>query len=387
MQTLSSKPAMQKARGAGVPSFAPSARSIYCGNTERKAIEIMNNNGYTSKIVVIGGGSGSSTILRGLKPYPVDLTAIVTMFDSGGSTGILRQEFGYPPFGDLRQCLLALGDDTKETQVIRQALEFRFGQKTSLNGHSLGNLLMAALTSLNDNLEQSIEDLGRALHTTGRVIPVTFGQAELCAELKNGHIIRGETEIDLRLTPLPSIKHIFLDGEVKANPKAIQAIMEADAIVLGPGDLYTSILPNLLVEGMVEALSSTKATRIYMCNLMTKLAETDRFKASNFVREILSYLEPAKLDWAIINTSTPSESIRQTYEEEGARVVGPEIEKVTKLVDGVIATSLASIDLPLRHDSDLTASAILQVLNTGRVAQYPTEHENSTLTLLSAELD
>lgn len=320
------------------------------------------------KIVVVGGGTGSSTLLRGLKQHNTSLSAIVTMFDSGGSSGSLRREFSYPPFGDLRQCLLALSSDSQENRAFREVFGFRFGDETSLNGHSVGNLLLAALTSLQkNNLEQAIEEASRILHVEGRVIPVTLTTADLCAELEDGQVIRGESEIDLRDVPHPRIRRIYLEPEMEANPTALRAIEEADAIVLGPGDLYTSILPNLLVNGMPEAIASCDAVRIFMCNLMTKRGETDGFRASDFVNEMISYLPDASLDWAAINTSVPSSSILTAYEEEQAYLVKPDLKRVGEKVPGVLATSLATSELPLRHAPDRTAAAILQVLETGRV--------------------
>ncbi len=316
---------------------------------------------------MIGGGSGISNILQGLKQYTSELTAIVTMFDSGGSSGLLRKEFGYPPFGDLRRCLLALGEEASDTEALRRALEFRFGEETSLNGHSVGNLLLAALTTLNNDLEWAIEQTQRVLRVAGRVVPVTLEKAELCAELDDGRVILGESHIDLRLEPVPRIKRIFLDAPVSANPRAIAAILDADAIVLGPGDLYTSILPNLLVNGIVQAVAASRAVRIYICNLMTKRGETDQFKASDFVREVLSYLGPARLDWAIINTSAPPRPIQQAYEREGASLVEADLRSVNRYVNCILAASLATSSQPVRHDNLRTAEAVLRVVTAGQV--------------------
>lgn len=319
------------------------------------------------KIVVIGGGTGISTLLRGMKKYTPNLTAIVTMFDNGGSSGILRQEFSYPPFGDLRQCLLALGEETKDTRAIRQAFDFRFGRESSLNGHNVGNLLLAALTSLSNDLELALEEISRVLGVVGRVVPVALDRAELCAELDDGSTILGESNIDLRAASLPHIKKIYLEPQVGANPKALEAIAEADVVALGPGDLYTSVLPNLLAKGMPEALASSKAIKVYMCNLMTKLGETDGFRASDFVREIAGYLRPQSLDWAIVNNCVFGDFVKQAYAAEGARVVEPDLGRVNGHVSGVIATSLALDELPLRHDSDRAARAVLEALDAGRV--------------------
>jgi len=328
----------------------------------------MHHNEYRPKIVVIGGGTGISNILQGLKRYPVDLTAIVTMFDNGGSSGLLRKEFGFPPFGDLRQCIMALGTDGQETESIRQALEFRFGNKTSLNGHSVGNLFLAALTSVSGDVEQALADIGHILNVSGHVIPVTLEQSELCAELEGSQIIHGESNIDFRVTPWPRIKRIFLDREVEANPKAIQAVLEADTIVLGPGDLYTSILPNLLPNGMVKAIDSCNATRLYVCNLMTKPGETDGFKASDFVKEVTSYLSPGRLDWALINTAIPAPDVLQAYENESAVTVEPDLEEISKCVYGAISKVFTAPDLPLRHSPETTADAIYQASSVGRLS-------------------
>ena len=328
----------------------------------------MHHNGHRPKIVVIGGGTGISNILQGLKRYPADLTAIVTMFDNGGSSGLLRKEFGFLPFGDLRQCILALGSNGQETEVIRQALEFRFGDKTSLNGHSVGNLFLAALTSVSGDLEQAIADIGQILNVSGQVIPVTLEHSELCAELEGSQIIQGESNIDTRATPLPRIKKIFLNPEVGANPKAIQAVLEADTLVFGPGDLYTSILPNLLAKGMVEAIDACQATRLYVCNLMTKPGETDGFKASDFIIEVSNYLSPGKVDWALVNTATPTPDVLQAYETENACIVEPDLDVVSKYVYGTISKGFALIEVPLRHDPDSTADAIFQASNVGRLS-------------------
>ncbi|MCZ6614821.1 MAG: YvcK family protein, partial [Chloroflexi bacterium] len=278
----------------------------------------MNDDSKEFKIVVIGGGSGSSVVLRGLKSHTSELTAVVTMFDSGGSSGLLQDEFGYPPLGDLRQCLLGLSEDVESTRALREMIDFRFRQESSLNGHSLGNLLLAALTTLGKDLELAIDEMARLLRITGRVTPVALERADLCAELEDGRIVRGESNIDLRRERSPKIERVFLDPSTHANPKAIEAILDADVVVLGPGDLYTSIIPNLLTQGIPQALAATEGTRIYVCNLMTKLGETDGFKASDFVREITRYMNGPNLDWALINTRSISEAVQETYRGESA---------------------------------------------------------------------
>ena len=299
----------------------------------------MNNNEKTLKVVVIGGGRGSSVVLQGLTRYTSELTAVVTMFDSGGSSGLLQSEFGYPPLGDLRQCLLGLSEDNETTRPLRELIGFRFREESSLNGHSLGNLLLAALTTLGEDLERAVDQMAGLLQITGRVVPVALERADLCAELGDRRIVRGESNIDLRGERSPRIERVFLEPTVPANPKAITAILDADAVVLGPGDLYTSIIPNLLAEGIPQALAATKATRIYVCNLMTKLGETDDFKASDFVREIVRYMGGPHLDWTLINTRLVSESIQAAYGEEGALPVHADMDQTQHYAPGVFATT------------------------------------------------
>lgn len=318
------------------------------------------------KIVVVGGGSGSSVVLEGLKKYTSNLTAVVTMFDSGGSSGILQKEFGYPPLGDLRRCLLGLSEDAESTIALREAIGFRFSDESSLNGHSVGNLLLAALTTIGDDLEHAVDEMGRLLRITGRVVPVSLQRSELCAELDDGRIVRGESNIDLRVEHSPRIGRVFLDPPVDGNINAVKAILEADAVVLGPGDLYTSIIPNLLAQGISQALRDTEATRVYVCNLMTKPGETDRFKASDFVQEINQYLDGPYLDWALINIRPVPEAVEEAYRGEEAFQVEADLETVGRHVPGVFATWLGNGHLPLLHEPERVAEAVLNIAKTGR---------------------
>ncbi|MCH7594872.1 MAG: YvcK family protein, partial [Chloroflexi bacterium] len=300
----------------------------------------MDSQQIAPRIVVIGGGSGSSVLLRGLKSSTADLTAIVTMFDSGGSTGLLRREFGYPPLGDLRQCLVALSEDSEVTAALRSASEFRFDKNSSLNGHNLGNLLLAALTTVSNDLEDGINEMSRILRITGRVIPVSLEQADLCAELEDGTILREESNIDLRETGIPPISRVFLDPPVAANPRAVSAILAADLVVLGPGDLYTSIIPNLLVTDVAHALRLTSAKLVYVCNLMTKHGETDGYRASDFARTICHYMG-AKLDWAVLNTGYVPPEVRKMYVDECAEPVVADEEEVGKHARRVLTAPLS----------------------------------------------
>ncbi len=321
------------------------------------------------KIVVIGGGSGSSVLLRGLKQHPVDLTAIVTTFDSGGSSGILREEFGYPPFGDLRKCLVALSDETNGT--LSTASEFRFSTDSSLKGHSLGNLLLAALTSLHDNVEEAVTEMSRMLDITGKVIPVALDPADLCAELEDGSQLRGESTIDLRTGDLPRIKKVFLDPVVDANPRALDAIAEADAIVFGPGDLYTSIVPNLLARHVSEAVAASSARKIYVCNLMTKRGETGDFSTADFAGEISRYLDGLKLDCVIVNNNPVPLDAQERYADEGAVPVPHNEDDVCRFSRAVLAAPLSINHPKVRHDPDRLAEVVLSSMLTHIADEIP----------------
>jgi uncharacterized cofD-like protein len=317
-------------------------------------------------VVVIGGGSGSSVLLRGLKKQGVKLTSIVTMFDSGGSSGLLREEFGYPPFGDLRQCLMALSDDSDLAETLLAALDFRFAEKSSLSGHNMGNLLLAALTSARKNVQAAVDDVAKMLSVTGDVLPVSLQMADLCAELEDGSLLRGESAIDLRGSHIPPIKRVFLDPAVDANQRAIDAILSADAVVMGPGDLYTSIIPNLLVDRVASAIKESKATKIYVCNLMTKHGETDSFKASDFVSEIVRYTNYSDLDWAIVNTREISRDLLVSYEAEVAEPVEIDEPALGKWVGRIMAAPLSSDDVKVRHDSERLAEVVLSAIELSR---------------------
>ncbi|MDA1297434.1 MAG: YvcK family protein [Chloroflexi bacterium] len=315
-----------------------------------------------SRVVVIGGGSGSAVLLKSLKKHTSNITAIISMFDSGGSTGILREEFGYPPLGDIRQCLLALSGDDQKADALRSAFEFRFSSSSSLRGHSVGNLILAALTSaLDTGVTGAISELSRMLDITGRVVPVTLQDAQLCAELANGVVVVGESKIDQRGEETPPIKRVFLDRHVEANPDALDAIAEADVVVLGPGDLYTSVVPNLLADGVCEALRETRASVAYVCNVMTKLGETSGYDAARFTGTIHTYLGGLKLDYAVVNTQSIPEDVQAHYVTEGAHPVDPDGDEILEFAQHVVRDLLLNLGPPVRHDGEKLAELVLRL--------------------------
>jgi len=309
------------------------------------------------KFVVIGGGTGSFTVLKGLKKYTDQISAVVNMFDSGGSTGKLRDEFGILPPGDVRRCLVALSAD--EDGTMRKLFDFRFGQNGSLNGHSFGNLLLTALTQITGSEVEAIKESAHILNIKGTVLPVTIDNSNLCAVLENGQIIKGETNIDIPKHDTKNhIESIFLEPEAYVFSEVVDAILQADVIVIGPGDLYTSVIPNLLVNGVPEAIKQSKAKKIYVCNLMTKNGETDGFKASDFVKEIEKYLK-TNLDFVICNSKIGSKDLLEKYSKEKAFPVLVDAENLKKF--RLVSKNLITEPELIRHDSSKLADEIIKI--------------------------
>ncbi|MCH8741797.1 YvcK family protein [Patescibacteria group bacterium] len=313
------------------------------------------------KIVVIGGGTGVFTVLSGLKKYPVDLSAIVTMADNGGSTRILREEFGILPPGDIRRALVALARSEK---MLASLFNYRFKKGGGLAGHNFGNLLITALERIKGDFEKAIDEAGKILNIKGEVIPVTLKNTNLYALLENGKIIEGEANIDVpKHNPYLKIKKVYLKPQAKANKRAKSAILKADLIVIGPGDLYTSIIPNLLVRGIPQALRQSSAKKVYVCNLMTKLGETHDFTYLDFVKQIERYLGRKVLDYVIFNSKRPLTSRIAKYEKEGAIFVKYDKKNFPhgrcKVIEGNFLREKGFI----RHDSAKLTKTILQIVN------------------------
>jgi uncharacterized cofD-like protein len=303
--------------------------------------------------VTLGGGTGSFTMLSELKKFANHLSAIVTMMDSGGSSRRLIDEFGRPlPLGDLRQALVAL---SRSSRLWGDVFNYRFpdSEVGSLGGHSLGNLILHSLQDLNDgDLMEALEDAAEILDTAGHVIPVTLDHAHLCAELEDGTIIHGEDSIDQpKGRPVLPISRVFLEPSARVSVRARKALERADVVVIGPGDLYTSIIPCLLVSGIVEAIRSCEGEIIYICNVMTKHGETDGFAASDFVREIHRYLG-RRVDAVLISTSQYPQSLLESYAGEKAFPVRADVEQVQELVPRVIAGHFSTTERLIRHDAE-----------------------------------
>ena len=310
------------------------------------------------KIVVIGGGTGSYTVLRGLKEYDdVDITAIVSMMDSGGSTGRLRDEFGFLPPGDVRRCLLALSPDTSG---LRKVFEYRFQKGMGLNGHSLGNLFLTALRDITGKEEKAIEEAAKILNIKGRVLPVTTNHCHIGAILENKQVIVSETNIDIpKHDAKLKIQKLFLAPTPRAYKGAVKAIQEADKIVIGPGDLYTSVLPNILVIGIKQAIAKSKAKKIFVCNIMTKHGETSGFKVCDFMRELEKYLGKGIINYVICNNKKPSQKLLEKYDKEKAEFVETDIKDDKDLK--IIKTDLLDNINLARHNPDKLAKTIMKI--------------------------
>lgn len=315
----------------------------------------------TSNIAVIGGATGIFQVLTGLKKYPTNLAAIVTMADDGGSTGRLRSDLGVLPPGDIRRALIALSQSEKHWLDL---FNYRFAEG-ELRDHSFGNIFLSALEQVTGSFEKAVELASTLLNTKGKVIPVTLENVRLHAILENGKEIIGETNIDIpKHDGNLKIKNVFLKPTPQANPKAIDAIQKADLVVIGPGDLYTSIIPNLLVKGIVEALKNSKAKKIYIANLMTKFGETTNFKLSDFIKALEKYLGKNVLNYILFNSTRPDQHRLQKYSAENSVVVEKDLN--TPDYYKIIEADLITKNGFIRHDPDKTAKAILNI--TARAA-------------------
>ncbi|MDP3901725.1 MAG: YvcK family protein [bacterium] len=308
------------------------------------------------KIVVIGGGTGVFTALSGLKHYFSNLTAVVTMADDGGSTGVLREEFGILPPGDIRRALIALS--ASDNKMLSDLFSYRFQEGVGLSGHSFGNLMITALERITGGFDKAIYEVSKILAVQGKVLPVTLKETRLMAELDNGSIVKGENNIDIpQHDGRVRIKKVWLKPAVNINPQARQAIMSADAIIIGPGDLYTSLIPNLLVGGMKEALNRTRGRVIYFVNVMTKFGETNGFQASDFAREMENYLGRNVLDYVVINKTRPSAMRFRPYVREHSEFVEADIDNLDGKYTTITSALIRRYGL-IRHDPEKVAKMV-----------------------------
>jgi uncharacterized cofD-like protein len=309
------------------------------------------------KIVTIGGGTGLSTLLRGLKRHTANLTAVVTVSDDGGSSGRLQKELGVLPPGDIRNCLVALADDEA---LVTDLFRYRFTEGDGLSGHSFGNLFLAAMSGVTGNFDEAIKVSSRVLNIKGRVLPATLAVAQLRATLVDGAIVEGESNISSSRIP---IAHVALDPP-GAQPlsEVIEAIREADAIVLGPGSLYTSILPNLLVERVAREIELANAVKIYVCNVMTQPGETDHYSAARHVEALITAAKAAVCDIVVVNDELPRK-LRDAYAEEGQLPVEIDAQRLERLGVTVVRAAVMSETETVRHDPEKLATVVVGIID------------------------
>jgi len=312
------------------------------------------------KVVVIGGGTGVFTVLSGLKEYPYQLSAIVTIADDGGSSGILREEFGILPPGDIRRALVAL---SSSSPFLAKLFQYRFKNGKGLKGHNFGNLFLTALEGLTGDFNQAVKEAGNILGIKGEVIPVSLENTRLFARLENGLLVIGESNIDSpKHDGSLAIKEVFLNPLAKANKEALRIIKKADVIIIGPGDLYTSIIPNFLVKGIKEAIKKSRAKKIYVCNIMTKYGETNHFTAEQFLAVIEKYLGKGIINYFLVNVEKPKKSYLDKYKKEKAELVKYDKKYLSALKKPkVIFTKLVRNSSLLRHDPKKLVQAINRI--------------------------
>ena len=316
------------------------------------------------RVVTIGGGTGSSVLLTGLNEHTdrLHISAIVTTFDDGGSSGKLRQQFGIPALGDIRRCIAALIPEGPNRQDLRDEFEFRFEHATHLEGDAFGNLLLLFAIEKHGSLSKAINEIASALRLNGHVMPASEEPSNLSAKLKDGSIINGETNIDNHTDTPSVIDRVYLEPPVPANPEALDAIRFAQAIILGPGDLFTSVIPNLLPTGMAEAIQSSKAEIIQVCNISPRKGQTNSLSASDFPKTIDRHISPDEtlqpnkrtVDTIIVNAPFQTSSEPQIQIDDA----------LNGMVNRVLVEDVADPENPTRHDPHKLAATLVSYLGT-----------------------
>ena len=308
-------------------------------------------------ITVVGGGTGLSTLLRGMKYITNNCTAVVTSADDGGSSGRLRKELGIIPPGDLRNCLTALAD---REPLMERLMQYRFKGDSPLAGHCFGNLFIAAMAEAEGGMEEGLNATSQILKVRGRVIPSTLEDIQLQAEMSDGTIVSGESKIPEARKRIK--KMLMKPANASASKGAVDAILKSDVLIFGPGSLYTSVIPNLLVEEIREAILKSDAVKIYVCNVMTQPGETDGYGAFEHVRALIDHMGHQFLDYVIVNDQKITTEQLKQYYAEGSMPVTPDVEKIRKLGITVVPASLISKDDLVRHEPRKLARALIMLI-------------------------
>ncbi|MDE2009098.1 MAG: YvcK family protein [Candidatus Omnitrophica bacterium] len=351
----------------GMGKMIISLLTLFLPQRERDIVDILYRRRFLErgpKVVAIGGGHGLSHLLLALKAYTANLTAIVTVADSGGSSGRLRQQFNIVAPGDIRNCLVALADTPA---LMGELFQYRFAEGGGLKGHSFGNLFLTAMVQItNGDFKRAVEESSKVLAVRGKVIPSTVHNVHLVAEYMDGTVTQGEAKIPQANAV---IKRLSLTPEdARPTDDALTAIAQADIIVMGPGSLYTSILPNLIIKGMADAVATSPAYKIYVCNVMTQQGETDNFSASDHLRVLLEHTNPKLVDACLINDAVVSnEEALNRYRQENAYPVAADSDRIKAMGIKVVAADLLSVADYVRHDSKKLTQALIRLIETQRV--------------------
>jgi uncharacterized cofD-like protein len=351
----------------GMGKMIISLITLFLPQRERDIVDILYQRRFLErgpKVVAIGGGQGLSHLLLGLKEYTANLTAIVTVADSGGSSGRLREEFNIVAPGDIRNCLVALAD---APALLGELFQYRFAEGDGLKGHNFGNLFLTAMVQISKgDFKKAVEESSKVLAIRGKVIPSTVHNVHLIAEYMDGTTTQGEAKIPHSNTPIKRLS--LTPQDATPTDDALTAIAQADIIVMGPGSLYTSILPNLIINGMKEAITSASAYKIYVCNVMTQLGETDAFTASDHVRVLLEHTGPKLVDACLINDAVVSnEEALNRYYKENSYPVAADADRIKAMGIKVVSTDLLSVANYVRHDSKKLTQALIKLIETQRV--------------------
>ncbi len=349
----------------GMGKMIVSLITLFLPRGERELVNILYQRRYLErgpKVVCVGGGHGLSHLLLGLKEYTSNLTAVVTVADSGGSSGRLREEFNIVAPGDIRNCLVALAD---APALMGELFQFRFSQDSELKGHNFGNLFLTAMVQLTGDFEKAVKESSKVLAIRGKVVPSTVTNVHLVAEYEDGSITQGEADIP---NSKSRIKRVFLNPEhSKPTEEALEAIEDADVIILGPGSLYTSIIPNLIVDEIGDAIARSGAFRIYVCNVMTQQGETDHFTASDHIKALVEHTTPKIVNACLINNAMPSDEALKRYRVEDSFPVKADEERIRSMGYAVFGTDLLEVGSYVRHDSVKLTKALIKLIERYRV--------------------
>src|SRR3989338_3879060 len=341
----------------GLRNILGSFIAVFLPQGEKELVDIIYRKRYLEKgprIVAIGGGTGLSVLLQGLKEYTSNISAIVTVADDGGSSGRLRQEFDILPPGDIRNCLVALAD---APMLMQDLFQFRFDSSSELSGHSFGNLFITVMTKLTGDFEKAVKESSRVLAIRGQVIPSTLNNVSLGARYKDGSTIEGEAAIPKSKRP---IARVFLKPqEACATPDALKAITEAQVIILGPGSLYTSIIPNLLIKELERAIAASSALKIYICNVMTQAGETEGYSAFDHIQAIIEHSSPKIIDSCIVNSAKIPKELLEKYSFENSYPVNVDLQKLRQAGYRVIEDDIVNVKDYVRHDSAKLARIVM----------------------------